>query len=222
MFKIGTTITLEPLTSESDEKYKCKIVELNENSIFIDYPINMKTEKTIFLIDGMQLRASFIGSDQCTYFFDTEVLGRVKQQIPMMILQYKGKDSLVRVQRRKFFRIEEAVDVAVESDSNEFPPFVSVTQDISAGGAAIILPEGMVLPSGSMIKALFVLPMQSGQWCYEKVNCKVIRTIIGENGNRNVAPLEFVNNSENMQQQFTRFCYEKQLLSKKLETFKNS
>ncbi len=139
MINIGETIILEPKNSV-DEKYRCKLVEKNGEQLFIDYPVNMTTGKTVFLLDGTQLKATFVGKDNTIYLFETEVKGRTKQNIPMIVLSFPEEEDLVRIQRRQYVRVDTSVDVAIQPINGEFDPFVTVTSDISAGGAAIILP----------------------------------------------------------------------------------
>ncbi len=43
MLKIGMSLTLEPLDNDLDEKYRCKIADIEEDRIYIDYPKNLKT-----------------------------------------------------------------------------------------------------------------------------------------------------------------------------------
>lgn len=57
--KIGTQLTLEPTYTERIEKFRCRVVEKIGNVIYIDYPINLDTKKTVFLIDGAQFRVTF-------------------------------------------------------------------------------------------------------------------------------------------------------------------
>lgn len=49
----------EPTYTERVEKFKCRVVDRQDNMIFIDYPINTATKKIAFLIDGAQFRATF-------------------------------------------------------------------------------------------------------------------------------------------------------------------
>ncbi|WP_338470113.1 flagellar brake protein [Niallia sp. XMNu-256] len=56
MLTIGDTLILEPRDNEHSEKYKCRLVEKSDGIIYIDYPINMKTNQTTFLVDGTQLK----------------------------------------------------------------------------------------------------------------------------------------------------------------------
>jgi c-di-GMP-binding flagellar brake protein YcgR len=211
MINIGDTIILEPKHSSEDEKYRCKLVEKNGEQLYIDYPVSMKTAKTVFLLDGTQLKGSFVGKDNTVYLFETEVQGRVKQKIPMITLSYPGKDQLVRVQRRQYVRVDTSVDVAVHSAKGEFSPFVTVTSDISAGGAALILPLNSELKSGTIIDCWVVLPMQSGDYHYIMLRSRVIRVLPGQNGDRSKMPIEFINITESERQLLIRFSFERQL-----------
>jgi c-di-GMP-binding flagellar brake protein YcgR len=211
MINIGDTIILEPKNSSEEEKYRCKLVEINGEQLFIDYPISMKTAKTVFLLDGTQLKGSFIGKDNTVYLFETEVQGRVKQTIPMITLSYPGKNHLVRVQRRQYVRVETSIDVAVHSTKGEFSSFVTITSDISAGGSALILPLNTELAPETIIDCWIVLPMQSGDYHYLTLKARVIRVIPGQNGDQAKMPIEFIDVNESERQLLIRFSFERQL-----------
>ncbi|MGM9927708.1 MAG: flagellar brake protein [Bacillus sp. (in: firmicutes)] len=57
--KIGTTLTIEPKYSSVAEQYRTKVLDSDEQTLFIDYPVNIKTNKVIFLADGAQLRITY-------------------------------------------------------------------------------------------------------------------------------------------------------------------
>ncbi|WP_335869741.1 flagellar brake protein [Bacillus sp. 2205SS5-2] len=207
MIKIGASLTLEPVHSDKQETYRCKIVELDDAKIWIDYPIHRETGKTLFLIDGTQLKAKFV-VDEVPYMFDTEVLGRVKKNIPMITLHYPGKEELLKIQRRQFVRVEATIDVAVEG--NEFLQFSTVTDDISAGGCAINLPKGIELVENSDLKLLLVLPMQTGDYHYLSVNAKAIRVL--QKDQQRLASIQFKELEEASMQFIMRYCFERQLV----------
>ena len=48
MLKIGDTLMLEPVDGD-EEKDKRKVAEISDGYIHINYPINVKTEKTGFI-----------------------------------------------------------------------------------------------------------------------------------------------------------------------------
>jgi c-di-GMP-binding flagellar brake protein YcgR len=215
LIKIGHVLTLEPKYSEKVETYKCKVVELEDGKVYVDYPFNVKTNRTVFLLDGMQLKAGFVGEDESFYSFDTEVLGRVKKNIPMLILAYPGDEQLVRVQRRQFVRVDAIVDVAIHPLNGEFEPFTTVTSDISAGGAAIVLPNEIAgLKAGMMIETWFVLHMRSGDYHYLRLLAKVVRIF---NDSVPKASLQFMEVSDAERLLLIRYSFEKQLEAKKKE-----
>lgn len=205
---------LELTYSEKTEKYKCKLAEREGNNLYIDYPINQETNKTAFLLDGTQLKATFLAEDGTVYLFESEVKGRVKLKIPMMILSYPGDEHLVKIQRRQFVRVETPVDVAIHPESNEFIPFVSVTDDISAGGAAIIAQTSSSLKANMQIHTYFVLAMQNGDNYYLRLKSKVIRVSELQNG-KTLISVQFMETSPQDRQLLLRFCFDRQLAMKK-------
>ncbi|WNS74051.1 flagellar brake domain-containing protein [Bacillus sp. DTU_2020_1000418_1_SI_GHA_SEK_038] len=214
MIKIGDVLFLEPRHSTNVEKYKCRILEKKDNTVYIDYPMNMETNRTVFLIDGTQLKGTFISGDGSVYLFECEVLRRVKGDIPMIILSYPGAEHLVKIQRRQFVRIETGVDVAVRPIDGEFAPFVTVTDDISAGGAAIINDKKRTLSPNMMIQSWFVLPMQNGDIHYLKLKSKIVR-IVAVNEWKSLISLQFIDISQSDRQVLLRFCFDRQLAYKK-------
>lgn len=215
MLNIGDTIFIELKYSDDRQQFKCKIVERNDNYLFIDYPINQKTGKTAFLLDGTQIKVSFYAKDSAVYMFDTEILGRKKINIPMLIMNYPGDDKLVRIQRREYVRVDATVDVAVHPINGDFEPFTAVTADISAGGASIILPAKHRIKPQTEFMCYLVLPLSNGEYFYIKTLSKIIRIIPGTEGARDKAPIQFVELTETQKQQITRYCYDKQLSDRK-------
>lgn len=202
---------LEPIDNENDDKYRCMLVDRKNNKLNIDYPTNVKLNRTAYLLTGMQMKATFIAEDGSVYLFETEIIGREKiDRLETIILSYPGKENLIKIQRREFVRVETSLDVAVHSLKHEFDSFTTVTDDISAGGAAIILPEGCELKEKQDIKTYFVIPMQSGDYHYLEITSRVIRIIQSSKG-RNKASLQFLDLTENEEQIIIRLCFERQL-----------
>jgi c-di-GMP-binding flagellar brake protein YcgR len=206
MIKVGTVLQLEPLDNTENERYKCKVVEFDENVLYIDYPIHMKTDKTIFLMDGTQLKASFVFNDQTVYMFDTEVLGRKKSKIPMVHIDFKGEDQLIKIQRRQFVRVDTSIDISLMMKENPFP---TITEDISAGGCAVILNREIELAKGNQFPVLLVFPMQTGEYHYLEIDSRVVR--LWEKDKKRIASIQFINLAENDRQIIMRYCFEKQL-----------
>ena len=206
MIKAGTTLQLEPIHNETFDRYRCRVVELSEEGIFIDYPIHTKTEKAVFLIDGTQLKASFTFNEQTVLMFETEVMGRKLSKIPMIHLHYPGDEGLMKVQRRQFVRVDANTDISLKHNGQFYP---TITEDLSAGGCAVVVRKGMDLKSGDRLSTIIVLPMQTGECRYAEIEGKVIR--VWEKEHKQIASIEFVHLTENQRQHILRYCFERQL-----------
>ncbi|WP_374723750.1 flagellar brake protein [Calidifontibacillus erzurumensis] len=216
MLSIGDTLFIKLKNSEDQDRYKSKIVDIKNQLIFIDYPISEKTGKHAFFLDGTAFEASFLSKkDNIIYSFESVIVGRKKENIPMMIINYPGKEKLFRIQRREFVRIETSVDVAVHPLNNEFKPFVTVTSDISGGGAAFILPPKHQFKVNMEILCYFVLPLSNGEYFYINTKSKIIRLIYGEMGNRDKASIQYIDLPESKIQQIIKFCFDRQLSDRK-------
>lgn len=213
MIKIGETLMLELVNSDKDEKFKCKLVERTTGTLYIDYPTNVKTHSTIFLMVGSQMKASFVGTDGAIYMFETEVIRRIKREVPMIAITYPGKENLIKIQRRQFVRVETNVDCAAHPKDPTIKPFVTVTEDISAGGAAMIIPKNVQVKEGLEFTAHLVLPMQNGDTPYIKLKSRIARII--EENSKKIASVEFLEVSEQSRRSIIRFCFDRQLAMRK-------
>ncbi len=215
MFAIGDTLFLEPAVSDHGTRYKCKVMELSDEQIYIDYPFNEKTGKMEFFMNGTAFKATFYHHDQNVYMFHTKLCGRKIDRIPLLAIHYPVENSLVKLQRRQFIRIETMLDIAVHplEELSSFDPFTSVTSDISAGGLRIVLQEGHPLQEGMQVLCGVVLPMRTGAIHYLKAECRVLRIL--HDGEREKASVHFENLGEAAQQNLVRYCFEQQLAEKK-------
>ncbi|MGM0845982.1 MAG: flagellar brake protein [Bacillota bacterium] len=206
MLKIGTTLTLEPVQADRAEKFRCKAVEFKDSKLYIDYPVHTETDKTVFLIDGTQLKVSFVYNETTVFSFETEVTGRKKSKIPMICLHYPGDDELLKVQRRQFVRVEASVDAAIITPSASY---TTVTTDLSAGGCAVQVLKDHTYKAGMEVEIILVLLMQTGEYHYFNVPGRVVR--IWDRGSVKIASLEFNELKDLQQQSIMRFCFERQL-----------
>lgn len=212
MLKIGTSLTLEPTHTDGIEKYHCKVVELRDNIIFIDYPINTKTRKTAFLLDGSQFRALFRTEEGIGYAFNTEVLGRRLGNIPMIMLACPPNEEFIKIQRREFVRVKTDTDVAVEFNDRYYQ---LVTEDISAGGMALQLRMYPPFVEGDTVHLTIVLPFNNGEIHYVQTAARVIR--IFEKNGIPFASIQYTDTDDVDKQSIVRFCFERQLAVRKKE-----
>lgn len=208
MLNIGTVLTLENINGKK-EKLRCKLLDRISGKLFIDFPVSEETGKTIFLHNDTELLVSFVNEQEQVFRFKTKVIGKHRDNIAMVILKEPNNKEFHQVQRRQFVRIETSVDVAVHPIHNEFEPFRTVTEDISGGGAAIILPEKTTIPVGMDVLIWFVLHFEDGSIEYIRLQAQVVRI------SERKASLKFLNVDEISLQHIIRFCFETQLQHKK-------
>ena len=210
--KIGTMLILEPTYTERVEKFRCKVVEQKDGVLYIDYPINTITKKTAFLIDGAQFRVTFNDESKQSFAFNTEVLGRKKGNIPMIMLTCPPDEEFIKIQRREFVRVETPVDVAVEYD-NRFTQLVA--DDISAGGVLLALQGSINFKIGDEVRLTIVLPYTNKEIRYVQTDALVVTTF--ERNNRTLASVQFTDTDDIDKQYIVRFCFERQLQIRKKE-----
>ncbi|MCM3315957.1 flagellar brake domain-containing protein [Rummeliibacillus stabekisii] len=213
--KIGTNIILESISSDVKDRLRAKIVEQKNNILYIDYPTNIQTNKTSFLLEGGQYRVSFVDEAKNAFAFKTEVLGRIKNNIPMIMLALPANDQFIRIQRREYVRVATPVDIAVEYNQQNYQ---YVAEDISAGGLAINIPRIVPFKENDELQLIIVLPFSNSNEGvkYVHTSARVIRII--EKDQRMLATLQFTNTDDVDRQYIVRFCFERQLQIRKKET----
>ncbi|MFC7060471.1 flagellar brake domain-containing protein [Halobacillus seohaensis] len=213
MFKVGTSVTLE--LHKNDEKesesFKCRLVDHAKDSIYIDYPVNIETQRTAFFFEGTQFQASFVGEDGSIYRFATEVVARRKMNIPVIVLTFPGTEELVRIQRRQYVRIDTTIDIAVNDKENQLSPFTTVTRDISGGGVAIIPPVNQQLTPKQILHLTLVLPMNSGEYYYIEATGLVIRSSKVKGSDIESTSIKFEEIDEKYRQIIIKYCFEQQM-----------
>ncbi|MER1956295.1 MAG: flagellar brake domain-containing protein [Solibacillus sp.] len=210
--KLGTQLILEPTYTERNEKFRCRVVEKIGNIIYIDYPINLQTNKTAFLIDGSQFRVYFNTETKESYCFNTEVLGRKGGNIQTIMLACPPKDEFIKIQRREYVRVETPVDIAIEFEGRNYQ---FVAEDISAGGTAIHIKTPVGFTEGDEVQLVAVLPFSNGDIRYIETKAIVVR--IFERDQMQVASIRFTDTDDIDQQHIVRFCFERQVLIRKKE-----
>lgn len=215
MIKIGDPIRLEPLDG-SARQYRSKVLAVDGGAIHIGYPVDEQTGKTVYLLNGMQFKASFVSQEGTLYMFDTEVKGKVHDPLPMVVLDYRGDEYVIRIQRRRYVRVRANVDAAVHPlGGGEFAPFVTMTADISAGGAALYIPmtHAPLLRPGMSVELWLVLTMRSGDCHYVRTKATVVRMAVDEHSGARMA-VEFAGLASQDRVQLIRHSFERQLEEK--------
>lgn len=207
MLYIGLDLTMELHEEGMVKKYKGKIADLNDAHFYIYYPINIDTKKVAFLPPGTKLTVFFTDENSASYCFRTEVNRTVKDSVPLVELTHPG-DQIKRVQRREYVRVEAAVEISFHFPERDID-FSTFTDNISAGGCAAILPDGIHLQKGDRGTVDLSIKMESGKLYQLTFHCVVIR--IFTKGDKQYISIKYANPDEKDQQILTKFCFERQL-----------
>lgn len=214
--KIGTMIHLENREEEEIIRYRSRVVDIaSEDVIYIDYPVDVEEERTRVLPVGDRLHVSFVDEINVVYEFETEILGRQYDPVPMLQISYPtDKKAFKKIQRREYVRIETAVDVSLEVEGGQ--TYQLTTHDISAGGMALYLGSSSLdLAEGEQVEATIVLPFSDGKIQHERVTANVVR--IFEKNNRPIASFQFEELTDFFRSEIVRFCFERQLQQRREE-----
>ncbi|ARD49780.1 hypothetical protein SporoP37_15380 [Sporosarcina sp. P37] len=204
---IGTVLTIEKDYTEESEKFKCRVVDIEDDEHFMmDYPINMATGKTAFFIDGTQLLVTFVDEYKMSFAFRTEVHSRVNRTIPMLKLKYPGDKQLIKIQRREFVRVDTSLDVALQADASALQ---LVSLDISAGGLAVNMKDHDYFAPNEEVKLMIVLYFSKTEIKYVACKAKVVRN--WESEKRRLTSFAFNEIDEKDRQHIIRYCFERQL-----------
>lgn len=200
------------ISSDEDElaleEYKSRVADENDESLCIEFPLNVKSGRVKRLKIGDMLSAHFITSNGVKHFFDTEVIGYTSGEIPFIKIKRPHKDDMTKIQRRDFFRIMIEVDIAVKTeDSNKF---VFKTDDISGGGASFIIDKKNQFDVGQLLHCWVTLPYRNSSIEHATFVGEVLRIKELETG-RKLVMMKFTDISEQERQRIIRFLFAKQI-----------
>ncbi|WP_330949577.1 flagellar brake protein [Virgibacillus sp. MG-45] len=211
---IGEFVTIHDISN--DRRLRSKVVDKDDQYFYIDFPVCLASQKSVFFNVGDQLSFSYVSSDQTVYEFFSVVKKKVQLPIQALAMDYPDEDRIKTIQRRNFVRIETAIDVAVHPNDTMIFPFTTVSTDISGGGISIIIPTDTSIKEGEKVDLTLVLSWTSGLIDYVQVTAEVIRFIQLEN-KKQTASLKFIYISNDTRQQIIRYCFEKQREARKKE-----
>lgn len=209
--KVGYSVTLKAIINSRNIEYRSKVLELYDKTIFISDPVNTETNKTEPIPIGASIEVIYTHSDENVYKFKARVVHKVTGKISMHQLTYPPIEEHTKVQRREFVRVNVPVDAAIHSVNNSFPPFLTTTEDISAGGAALYIPKDHILKKGDQIIIWLNLLMNSNEFKHLKLSSKVVKIIEREKYTTNQMAVTFDGITESDTKTLLRFIFEHQI-----------
>ncbi|MGM8211635.1 flagellar brake protein [Virgibacillus sp. W0430] len=215
--KVGTVLTVEINHSKLRSPVRCRsrVIDCNERYLFIDLPVHIHTQKTVYLTKGDRVSITFVGNDQAVYQFYSTIEERITLRVHGYKIPSPQRENLKRIQRRQYVRIETSVDVAIHCPNKNIDPFTTVTRDISGGGLSIVVPQQSKLKIDQKLELWITFRLQSGKFIYLNIEAIVINVKTEEN--IHLAALKFTSITQKERQHIIFYCFEKQREARKKE-----
>lgn len=187
--------------------FRCKIVDIDDKNMYIDYPISTSSEQVFDFEVGKQINICYV-KNNTVFEFTGNIIKRTKVTVPVLVLALPEESAIKRIQRREFVRVDAGVDIAIHCPDNTFAPFTSITKDISGGGASIIIPNEIEFEEDAKIELYYVLKSLQSDYHYLKSEAQVVQTRIEHN--LKTISVQFLSNDDRTEQQIVHYTFDKQ------------
>lgn len=209
-------IRLNPVTNDEEKRqqvYKSRVADIDEKFIAIDMPSNETEGHVGFFYVGTAWRVSYNGADGSFIDFQTEVVGKRVENVPLILLRKVEKHEIHRLQRRSYIRLDVKAEIAVKTLDHE-PPyhFLAVTEDLSGGGLSFTCDPSLQLKAEEQLELWMALPNRGGVVTHAYAIGQITRTTPpdGEREGQLVS-VKFVDISESDRSKVMRSCFDKQV-----------
>ncbi|MCL6425255.1 cyclic di-GMP receptor DgrA [Bacillus subtilis] len=208
MIEIGENVLLEYIEENELKKAKSKAVSIENNELLIAYPVDVVTGRTVILHNDMEVTVEFVGKDEVPYRFISRIKGKVKDRLQMICLEMPPREKMKRIQRRQYVRTDAVLDVQIQPANEE--ELRTLSYNISAGGIAVVLADGLSFQSGESLRLIIRLPEEESTRQIETE--AVVRRIFEDpkSGKRKMT-LEYSEIAASDQQALLQYCIRRQL-----------
>ncbi|WP_234340283.1 flagellar brake protein [Gorillibacterium timonense] len=196
--------------AEASQEYKARIADIGEEQIAIEIPLNEKTGKLKRLVQGDELSAYFVTADGYKHYFTTEVTGFSEDGIRLVLLRKPTQEEITKVQRRSFLRVAADLEISVKLPTGRF--YVGRTDDVGGGGVSFYSDKDTVFEPDQEVSCWLLVP-QRGKIDHVRFTGEVIRENMMET--RKICMLRYKLISDKDRQKIIRFCFERQIESRK-------
>ncbi|WP_191089426.1 flagellar brake protein [Paenibacillus spiritus] len=193
--------------SESEAEYRSRIAELEEDAFLIEIPIQESSGRLKRLNMGDELSVYYLTEGGIKNYFYSHVLGFKEDVIRMVRIRKPSPDSIVKIQRRSYLRVNAELELAAKTKSGR--RFLVRTEDVGGGGASFLTDPGVALQVGDQLECWVLLAFRNGNIDHAAFDAEVVRMKTLESG-RTLAMLKFSRISDGERQKIIRYCFERQ------------
>ncbi|WP_232696296.1 flagellar brake protein [Brevibacillus daliensis] len=206
-------LSLASLTDENSKQiYKTRVADYSDKEIAIELPTEEDTGKASSFPSGVTCFVWYIGNDGSRYDFVTSVVGRKRENIPMLLLAKVPKEEIVRTQRRGYLRVQASLEISISYlKGKNKQTFLARTIDISGGGLAFTCPKHYIFHEQQELEIWLSLPSKNGSVSHSFSKARVIRVNQQEHSSFSWVSVKYTEISEADRAKIVRICYERQL-----------
>lgn len=192
---------------EEEFEYRSKVVDIGEDVLYIDYPTDINTKRTVYVPIKEPFYVKFI-KDAAVFQFQSHVVARTKRNVPVLKIAVPSKDEFKKIQRRAYLRVTTSVDIAIHCPENTFSPFTTVTKDLSGGGARFIIPyhlSQLNFVRDQPLLTYLVLRFSQDHYEYIETEAHVVR-VLDQNEPKEVS-IKFEFDDRQIEQNLVQYCF---------------
>ncbi|NQX44834.1 flagellar brake domain-containing protein [Paenibacillus tritici] len=208
--KINEYIHLQVASSdaaESETEYRARIADMEDESFLIEIPMQEGNGRLKKLFVGDELSVYFITEGGIKNYFNTHVIGFKEEVIRMVRLRKPAAESIFKIQRRSFFRVNAELELAVKDAMGS--RFLVRTEDIGGGGTSFLSDAKITLKVADKLVCWLLVSYRNGSTEHVHFEGEIVRMKPLDTG-RNLVMVKFSAISDAERQKIIRYCFERQ------------
>lgn len=202
---IGIAVELVVLEGEYEGKYRTRIEEVGEKTLFVGAPFS--AGEVVPLREGTKVKLTF-WDEAAAYSFEGKIMKRIAEPVPMVVFELP--DSVAKVQRRNYVRVPALYPISFQSVTKEGLSALhkGTTLDLSGGGMCFLTKDRV--ENNSLLYVHLTLP--KGEL---KMPVRVCRAEKKEDSKHCTVSVEFHDISERDRDQIIRCVFDIQRTMRK-------
>ncbi|GAB6929942.1 hypothetical protein JCM10914A_39250 [Paenibacillus sp. JCM 10914] len=208
--KINDVLYIQLDTGDETEAkiiYKSRISDMNDDSIFMEVPLQEGTGRLKKLYVGDELSAYFLTEGGVKNYFNSYVLSHHEDVIRLVRIKLPEPEHITKVQRRSFLRVQADLELSVTT--KEGARFLARTDDVGGGGISFHLRHDQTITEGEVLSCWILIPYKNGSVEHVPFEGEVVR-IKQLPTSRSIVMLKFNQILDMERQKLIRYCFERQ------------
>lgn len=190
------------LETEDRATYYTRIINIAENTIFVEYPLN-KDHAPMNQPGEKQVSVYFYNDRKEKYMFYTIL----EYQNKKILFSKPDADSIQKVQKRQYFRVPASLSFWLETDSGDKRTFK--TDDVSGGGVSFTCLKTDTFKVNDIVAGGIYLDGKQ-QKMQILFRAKIVKGTMDSNENRRIA-VEFIDMKDSQRSRVIQYCINRQI-----------